>query len=110
MYGMNNESYHYGVIELVKYLTKWRELTGNDVREPLIKYRHPKSMVVVYIDADRIDYRINMYKQTHKSKWIYKYRNLVMSIKEAEIPCIFKYIRACNSNMAKLIKRKRGRL
>lgn len=108
MYGMDNEEYRNGITKLIKYLTKWRSLTGNFEREPLISYRYPITIVSVYIHTDKMYYYINMYKRTRKSKWISKYCDLVMGIKETEIPRVYKRIRTCNNIVAKLIKRKRG--
>lgn len=108
MNGMDNEAYRNDTMKFIKYLTKWREFTGDYEREPLIKYKYPMTMVSIYIHTDKMYYYINMYKQTHKSKWISKYCDLVMGIKETEIPRVYKRIRIRNNIMAKLIKRKRG--
>mgnify|MGYP000857081461 CR=1 FL=1 len=108
MYGMDSELYRNRIMDFIKCLDKWRKYTGDYEREPLISYRYPITMVSVYIHTDKMYYYINMYKQTHKSKWISKYCDLVMGIKETEIPRVYKRIRICNNIMAKLIKRKRG--
>lgn len=106
---LDNKEYQNGIIEFIKYLNKWREFTGDYSREPLVNYKYPITMVSIYVDIDKLYHHINMYKRTYKSKWILKYRDLVMGIKETEIPRVYKRIRACNNNMAKLIKRKRGK-
>ena len=109
MYEMDNELYRNSLAEFIKYLNKWRELTGNYKREPLVKYENPTNVVTIYINVNKIHHHINMYKWTHKSKWIHKYRDLIMSINETEMSYIYSYIRACNNNIAKLITRKRGK-
>ena len=107
MYGMDNGLYRNDVIKLIKYLNKWRESTGDYEREPLIKYEYPMT-ISIYIRADILYHHVNMYKQTHKSKWISKYCDLVMGIKETEIPHVYECVRAYNNKMSKLITRKRG--
>ena len=109
MNGMDNEAYHNDITKFIKMLNKWREFTGNYEREPLIKYEYPMT-ISVYIRADILYHHVNMYKQTHKSKWISKYRDLVMGIEETVIPHVYGCIRAYNNKISKLITRKRGRL
>lgn len=109
MNGMNNEEYRNDIMNFIKYLTKWREFTGDNSREPLIKYKYPMT-ISVYIRADILYHHVNMYKRTHKSKWVHKYRELVMGIKETVIPHIYGCVRAYNNKISKLITRKRGRI
>lgn len=107
MYGMDNELYRNRIMEFIKCLNKWREFTGDYEKEPLVSYKYPMS-ISVYINTDLLYRHVNMYKQTRKSKWIYKYRELVMGIKETVIPQVYECVRAYNSKMSKLIVRKRG--
>ena len=107
MYGMDNGLYRNDIMKFIKCLDKWRKYTGDYEREPLISYRYPMT-ISVYIRADILYHHISMYKQTHKSKWIHKYRVLVMSIKETAIPHVYGCIRAYSNKMSKLITRKRG--
>ena len=108
MYGMDNEEYRNGIIEFIKHLTEWRSIISESKREPLLSYRYPKTTVSVYIHTYKIYYCINMYRLTHKSKWISKYCDLITGIKETEMSCVYKRIRGYNNVMAKLITRKRG--
>jgi len=107
MNGMDNEAFRNDIMKFIKYLNKWREFTGDYEREPLISYRYPMT-ISVYIRTDILYHHVNMYKQTHKSKWISKYCDLVMGIKETEIPHVYECVRAYNNKMSKLITRKRG--
>lgn len=107
MNGMDNEAYRNDIMKFIKILNKWREFTGDYEREPLIKYKYPMT-ISVYIRADILYHHVNMYKRTHKSKWIHKYRELVMGIKETVIPHVYGCVRAYNNKMSKLIIRKRG--
>lgn len=109
MNGMDNEAYRNDTMKFIKYLTKWREYTGDYRREPLISYKYPMT-ISVYIRADILYHHVNMYKRTHNSKWIHKYRELVMGIKEIVIPHVYGCVRAYNNKMSKLIIRKRGRI
>lgn len=108
MYGMDSELYRNRIMEFIKCLNKWREFTGNYEKEPLVSYGYPRTIILRYINTDKIYHYINMYEQTHKSKWIDKYRDLIISIKDVEIPNVRKFVRGYNNMMIKLIKRKRG--
>ena len=107
MNGMDNEAFRNDIMKFIKMLNKWREFTGDYEREPLINYRYPMT-ISVYIRTDILYHHVNMYKQTHKSKWISKYCDLVMDIKETVIPHVYECVRAYNNKMSKLITRKRG--
>jgi hypothetical protein len=108
MNGMDNEAYRNDIMKFIKYLNKWREFTGDYSRKPLVSYKYPVTMVSIYVHTGILYHHINMYKQTHKSKWISKYRDLIMGIKETELPHVYKHIRAYNNKISKLITRKRG--
>lgn len=107
MNGMDNEAFRNDIMKFIKYLNKWREFTGDYEREPLISYRYPMT-ISVYIRTGILYHHVNMYKRTHKSKWIYKYRELVMGIEETVIPHVYGCVRAYNNKISKLITRKRG--
>lgn len=109
MNGMDNEEYRNYVMKFIECLNKWREYTGDYRREPLISYRYPMT-ISVYIHTDILYHHVNMYKRTHKSKWIHKYHELVIGIKETVIPHVYGCIRAYNNKISKLITRKRGRM
>lgn len=105
---MDNKAYLNDIMKFIKILNKWREFTGDYSTKPIAVYKYPRTIVLRYIDTDKIYYYINMYKRTHKSKWINRYRGLIMKIKDRDVQRASKRIRVCNNSMVKLITRKRG--
>ena len=108
MYGMDSELYRNRIMEFIKCLNKWREFTGDYSTEPLISYKYPNTIILRHINTDKMYHYINMYKRTYKNKWVHKYRDLIMNIKDTEMPRLVKRVRICDNKFAKLIIRKRG--